>query len=153
MNPSDADASLIAHVIQLAVAPVFLISGVGALLGVMTGRLARVLDRARSVEALVASLPVGERAEAIRDLRTLAHRAHLASWAINWCTISALFICLVVATLFIDAFAGTHMRWFVGAQFVFAMWALVAGLVCFLREVYLATHTLKIGSSVGEAIG
>ena len=153
MNPSDADASLIAHVIQLSVAPVFLISGVGSLLGVMTGRLARVLDRARSLEGLVASLAAGERAEAIRELGILSHRAHLASWAINWSAFSALFICLVVATLFIDAFMGTHLRWFVSAQFVFAMFALVAGLVCFLREVYLATHTLKIGSSVAAGIG
>lgn len=145
VSPSDADASLIAHVIQLSVAPVFLLTGVGSLLGVMTGRLARVIDRARSVEVSWSSLEPAEQGVARRELRSFAERAHLSSWAINCCTSSALFICLVIATLFVDAFLGTKLRWFVGGLFVLAMFALVLGLACFLREVYIATHTLRIG--------
>lgn len=145
MSPSDADASLIAHVIQLSFAPVFLLSGVGSLLGVMTGRLARVIDRARSVEVSWSSLEPAEQGVARRELRSFAKRAHLSSWAINCCASSALFICLVIATLFLDAFLGTKLRWFVGGLFILAVFALVLGLACFLREVYIATHTLRIG--------
>ena len=139
------DVEVIAHVIQLAVAPVFLLSGVAALLGVMTNRLARVIDRARVIEHGWRRLDEAERAAARLELGILEKRAKLSSWAINFCTAAALLVCAVVATLFIDAFLATSLRWTVGALFVVAMFALIGGLVSFLREVYLATHTLRIG--------
>jgi len=142
---SDPEIAVIAHVIQLAVAPVFLLTGVGALLAVMTNRLARVIDRARVLEAQFASLDEAARATAIAELGVLAKRARLASWAINFCTFAALLVCTEIALLFIDAFIGTNLKWAVGALFVVAMAALIGGLVSFLREVYLATHTLRIG--------
>lgn len=143
--PTDPTITGIAHVIQLAVAPVFLLTGVGALLSVMTNRLARVIDRARVLEAQFANLNETGRPAATVELGVLAKRAKLASWAINFCTFAALLVCSVVATLFIDAFLGTNLKWLVGALFVIAMVALIGGLVSFLREVYLATHTLRIG--------
>jgi len=143
--PADPNISVIAHVIQLAVAPVFLLTGVGALLSVMTNRLARVIDRARGLEAQFAGLDPAARATAAVELGVLAKRARLASWAINFCTFAALLVCTVIAMLFIDAFIGTDLKWEVGALFVVAMGALIGGLVSFLREVYLATHTLRIG--------
>jgi len=145
MTPSDPDVSLIAHVIQLAVAPVFLLTGVGALLSVMTNRLGRVIDRARLVEGMWSSLDEAGRAAARIELDVLAHRGRLASWAINFCACAALLVCSVVATLFIDAFLRTNLKWLVGALFIAAMIALIGGLSSFLREVYLATHTLRIG--------
>ena len=143
--PTDPNISVIAHVIQLAVAPVFLLTGVGALLAVMTNRLARVIDRARVLEAQFAGLDAAARTAATGELGMLARRARLASWAINFCTFAALLVCSVIATLFIDAFLGTNLKWLVGALFVTAMIALIVGLISFLREVYSATHTLHIG--------
>ena len=143
--PTDPNISVIAHVIQLAVAPVFLLTGVGALLTVMTNRLARVIDRARVLEAQFAGLDAAARTAATAELGVLARRARLASWAINFCTFAALLVCSVIATLFIDAFLGTNLKWLVGALFVTAMIALIGGLISFLREVYSATHTLHIG--------
>lgn len=143
--PTDPIITGIAHVIQLAVAPVFLLTGVGALLSVMTNRLARVIDRARALEAQFTNLNEAARPAAIAELGVLAKRARLASWAINFCTFAALLVCSVIATLFIDTFLGTNLKWLVGALFVTAMVALIGGLVSFLREVYLATHTLRIG--------
>ena len=143
--PTDPNITGISHVIQLAVAPVFLLTGVGALLSVMTNRLARVIDRARVLEARFADFDQVARAAATAELGVLAKRAHLASWAINFCTFAALLVCSVVATLFIDAFLGTNLKWLVGALFVTAMVALIGGLVSFLREVYCATHTMRIG--------
>lgn len=143
--PADQDVSTIAHVIQLAVAPVFLLTGVGALLAVMTNRLGRVIDRARFVERLWRELDETARSDARIELDILARRARLANWAINLSTCAALLICAVVATLFIDAFLSTNLKWLVGAFFFAAMIALIGGLVSFLCEVYLATHTLRIG--------
>ena len=78
---SDPDVAVIAHVIRLVVAPVFLLTGVGALLSVMTNRLARVIARARRVEEQWPALDA-----AARELTILAKRARLANWAINLCT-------------------------------------------------------------------
>jgi hypothetical protein len=144
MSP-DQDAAIIAHVIQLAVAPVFLLSGVAALLSVMASRLSRVIDRARAIEGHWEEMDDSARMVAYTQLQVLARRAHLASWAINFNTFAALLVCTVIATLFIDAFIGTHLKWVVGGFFVTSMLALIGGLTCFLREVYLATHTLRIG--------
>jgi hypothetical protein len=144
---ADSDISGIAHVIQLAIAPVFLLTGIASLLGVMANRLARVIDRARDIEEKLAGLEGDAAARAQRQLSVLGQRARLASWAINFCTTAALLICADIATLFIDAFVGTQLRWLVGALFILTMIAVIGGLVSFLREVYLATHTLSIGRS------
>ena len=143
--PIDSDISGIAHVIQLAIAPVFLLTGIAGLLGVMTNRLARVIDRARGLEDKLGSLDAAAAARAHAELAVFVRRARLASWAINFCTTAALLICADIATLFIDAFLETRLRWLVGALFVLTMVALIGGLISFLREVYLATHTLSIG--------
>ena len=145
MASSGLDIEVIAHVVQLAVAPVFLLTGVAALLGVMTSRLARVIDRARLLEGRWRQLDEKEQAAARAELCILERRGRLASWAINFCTCAALLVCAVVATLFIDAFLRTNLKWLVGALFIISMVMLMGGLVSFLREVYLATHTLRIG--------
>jgi ABC-type phosphate transport system permease subunit len=137
--------TLIVHAIQLAIAPVFLLTGVGALLSVMATRLSRVIDRARRLEGNWKHLTESERASATRELGILEKRAHLASWAINFCASAALLVCAVIAALFLDVFMGTNLKWLVGTLFIFAMIALIGGLISFLREVYLATHTLRIG--------
>ena len=142
----DSDISGIAHVIQLAIAPVFLLTGIAALIGVMTNRLARVIDRARALEARLDQLEGAAAESANAQLAVLAERGRLASWAINFCTAAALLICADIVTLFVDAFIGTQLRWLVGALFILTMVALIGGLIAFLREVYLATHTLRIGS-------
>ena len=142
---STDDVSLIVHAIQLAIAPVFLLTGLGAMLSVMATRLSRVIDRARSLEERWRQFDVATRANATRELSVLATRARLASWAINFCTSAALLVCAVIATLFIDVFIGTNLKWLAGTLFIAAMFSLIGGLISFLREVYIATHTLRIG--------
>ena len=143
--PGESDISGIAHVIQLAIAPVFLLTGIAALIGVMANRLARVIDRAREIEQRLDQLE-GVQAEAAHaQLAVLAERGRLASWAINFCTAAALLICTDIVTLFVDAFVGPQLRWLVAALFILTMIALIGGLISFLREVYLATDTLRIG--------
>ncbi|MCK9192397.1 MAG: DUF2721 domain-containing protein, partial [Nevskia sp.] len=79
----------IAHVIQLAVAPVFLLSGIAAILNVLGIRLSRIVDRARVLEGQFATTPP-ERIETLRtSLQRMAVRARLVSWSISLCTSSA----------------------------------------------------------------
>jgi hypothetical protein len=142
--PIDPGIGLIAHAIQLAIAPVFLLTGIAALLGVMATRLARVIDRARSLEANWPLLDAGARAAARLEIRNLERRRRVCSWSINFCTAAALLVCLVIVTLFMEEFFATNLKWLAGALFVAAMVAMICGLTCFLREVYLATHTTAI---------
>ena len=142
--PLDPDTGIIAHAIQLAIAPVFLLTGIAALLGVMAQRLARVIDRARSVEATWPGMDAKAQAAARLEIRNLERRRRVCSWSINYCTIAALLICLVIVALFVEEFFATNLKWLAGALFVTAMVALICGLISFLREVYLATHTTSI---------
>jgi len=143
MSPTE-NIPVISHAIQLAIAPVFLLTGIAALLGVMANRLARIIDRARHYEDLWESLDDDARKSAREDLGYLEQRRHLAAWAINFCTSAALLVCIVIATLFADAFFTVDLKWFAGALFVAAMLSLIGGLGCFLREVYISTHTVRI---------
>jgi hypothetical protein len=139
------DVSAIAHLIQLAVAPCFLLSGIGAILAVMTNRLGRVIDRARVLEdRLDAALP--EQAASIHaDLANLSRRAKLIGPAITLCTGTALLICLVIAVLFSSAFFPFDATVPVALLFIAAMLAFAAGLLWFLREIFVATTSLQIG--------
>ena len=136
----------IAHVIQLSVAPVFLLSGVSAMLGVLSARLGRIIDRARMLEARVLNetdLVLQARQHAQIDV--LARRARLVSYAISLCTTCALLICTVVISLFLGAFFSTDVSNVIGVAFIAALTALGGGLVTFLREVFVATRNLRIG--------
>jgi phage shock protein PspC (stress-responsive transcriptional regulator) len=138
---------IIAHVIQLAIAPVFLLTGIGALLGVMTQRIARIVDRARSVEE---SFPIADpdRAQAAHlELRSLSHRVRLVNRAVTLCVLAALLVCGVIGGLFITAYYAwsPDLTRVVATVFAAALLALIGGLLFFLREVYIATATLRFG--------
>ena len=134
----------ISQAIQLAIAPVFLLTGLAGLLGVMANRLARVIDRGRWLEQEWRTLDEQDRERARRELVVLERRRRLASWSINFCTAAALFVCLVIAVLFADEFFATNLRVVAGAMFVCAMLGVIGGLASFLREVYLATHSTSL---------
>lgn len=135
----------VAHAIQLAVAPVFLISGIGAMLVVMTNRLGRIIDRARVIEQRLENASPDCVAGYNQDLAVLSKRAKLISRAITLCTTTALLICTVIAVLFLNAFLRLDAAIPVSFLFITAMLTFFLGLVWFLREVYLATINLRIG--------
>ena len=136
----------IVHLIQSAVAPVFLLSGVGVTLGVLTGRLARIIDRARYLEDHPAAS--GLRPEAIHDaLRMLARRARYTNAAIAMCAASALFVSLVVMALFASAFLDKDLSMPIAILFVGAMICLTGAFGAFLVECRLATQILRFGTS------
>ena len=137
----DATITNIGHAIQLALAPVFLLTGIAGLLNVMTGRLARIIDRGRRLTELQTQ-PLLETTQV--ELANLERRRHLASAAITACTFSALLVCLVVSVLFLEVLLGLQMRWIVAFLFMCSTLALVIGLTYFLREVHLATRSVRI---------
>jgi Protein of unknown function (DUF2721) len=132
----------IAHVIQLAVAPVFLLTGIGAILTVLVNRLARVVDRFRTLENLLPVAGNDARSSAQSEMATLERRARMVHWAIGLCTSSALFVCIVIATLFVGSITGAETPGIIAVLFIAAMLALVVGLLCFLREIALAKGSI-----------
>lgn len=141
---SGTGVAAVAHVISLAVAPVFLLSGIGAMLAVMTQRLARVIDRARVLETRLEIHP--DQATALhKQLKTLSRRAKLVGRAITLCTATALLVCAVIAILFLGASLGFDASTPVAILFVVAMLSFFSGLLIFLREILVATASLRIG--------
>ncbi len=134
----------IAHLIQSSVAPVFLLSGVAATLGVLTNRLSRIVDRARVIEGQLAGAPP-RAAELHADLNVLARRADYINIAISFSTIAALLVALVVVTLFANAFLGSELAILIALLFVGAMVCLSAAYVAFFVEVRIAVAALRIG--------
>lgn len=138
--------SNVAYFIQLSVAPVFLLTGVAAMLGVLTNRLSRIIDRARAIEAQHAvEADAGRRASQHATLRVLSRRARLVSWSISLCTTCSLFVSTIIVLLFLEALLATYFRGVVPVLFIIAMLAFIMGLLVFLREIYLATASLRIG--------
>jgi MFS family permease len=135
----------ISQVIQLAVAPVFLLAGIGAFVNAFAGRLARVVDRSRHLESGMQALgDHNARAAAYRELDTLRRRARLAYLGIALATLSALLVCLLIVFAFLDHFLALDTPEIVGGLFVGAMLSLIGALVAFLREVFLAVRNLAL---------
>lgn len=136
----------VAHLIQVALTPIFLISAIGVILNVLTSRLARIVDRARAMEA---KLLDDDKHEHGRDLHqslgVLARRARYINAAITFITVSALLIALVVVMLFLNAFLRWDLSAFIAIMFILSMLALAGALFTFLIEVRIATNSLRIG--------
>ena len=136
----------IANVIQPAIAPVFMLTAIGGFLNVITSRLARAVDRARALEQDIETLQ-GERLElAKHELYVLSRRARWTNRAITGSTVCAVLICLEIAALFGGAFLAVDVSRTIGWLFLLALVALTFALLAFLREIFLATQHLKIGS-------
>ncbi len=134
----------VAHAIQLALTPAFLLTAIAGILNVMTGRLARIVDRGRALTEN-SKIPASMGEKDIRhELGNLEKRRFVSSAAINMCTLSALLVCIVTAGLFIEVLLEIQLRWMLGLLFTASNISLVIGLGFFLREVQLATKTVRI---------
>jgi hypothetical protein len=140
----DQPAAAIAHLIQLAIAPVFLLAGIGAILNVLAQRLARVVDRARTLEKEIASYDQAERERADAELSLLDRRMIVVNQAIRACTASALYTCLVVAILFIADLTDFRFGQPIALLFILAMLLLIVGLMLFLHEIRLAMRSIRV---------
>lgn len=134
----------VARVIQLAVAPVFLLTAIGTILSVLSGRLARIVDRARVLVDRGAALPPGAREPLHQEIRTLLRRRKLVNLAITCGTSAALLVCVLIASAFVGYLAGADFSVFLAVLFIAAMTAFVAALLLFLQEISIAVRTLRL---------
>ncbi|MGZ5855659.1 MAG: DUF2721 domain-containing protein [Burkholderiaceae bacterium] len=133
----------VGHIIQLSVAPVFLLAGVGTNLMVLTNRLARIIDRSRVLEERLDSNNTAHPQDQ-HEIDVLYRRGHLINRAITLSTSCALFICIVIAALFIGDALNIALNRLIGTLFVLAMFALIGSFIYFLREIFIATRTLTL---------
>lgn len=145
LNGSD-----MARTIQLATAPVFLLAGIGAFLNVIAGRLSRVVDRSRYLEALHGTASRAELVRYVEELRVLERRMNLASRSIYFGTASGLAVCLLVVVLFVGELIDFNLGDAIAVLFVVAIALLAGAMVLFLRETRIAVKTLHVREELLE---
>lgn len=133
------------ELIQLSLAPVFLLVGIGQMVNVVTGRLARIIDRARWFEEqhCTDQSLIDRRAEV--ELKSLRRRMQLANWAITFLTGAAVTVCLDVIMLLTNGLLDIDLDVYILGMFIVGLSFITFGLLAFFFEVTVATATLKIG--------
>jgi hypothetical protein len=137
----DSQLTNISHVIQLAVAPVFLLTAIATLINALNVRLGRIVDRRRVVQERLPAQAAADADAARVEIRMLKRRSQMVYYAIFCAVLSALLVCLVVAGAFLGALLGVGLARGVAALFIAAMVAMIAALGLFLREVFLAVRS------------
>ena len=127
------------EIIQMAVAPAFLLTALGAILTVMANRLSRIVDRHRVLREQKKS----KDNKITIELASLKHRAKCTHWAIAFTTIAALLISLLIAMIFITVEVYIDLDRYLAILFIIAMTFLIIGLLCFLREVHLSKGVIN----------
>ena len=128
------------EIIQMAVAPAFLLTALGAIITVMANRLSRIVDRHRVLRECKEKNQVKKNTN---ELALLKCRAKWTHWAIAFTTIAALFISLLIAMIFITVEVLVDLERYLAILFVIAMTCLIIGLLCFLREVHLSKGVIN----------
>ncbi len=139
------------QIIQLALAPVFLLVAIGQLLNVVTARLARVIDRSRSLAARIEDGYVGDaehQAFLRQEMCSLAKRMRFANLATSAFTSAAVAVCAVVILLFVDNLIPVPLEFVVVLLFMLTMALITGGVISFLVEVTVATATLRINPAI-----
>jgi hypothetical protein len=135
----------VTHVIQLAVAPVFLLTAIGTILSVLSGRLARIIDRARVLAERLESPAEARNQESIRaEMRLLIRRRHFVNLAITAGVGAALLVCILIACAFIGTLFQVDVSVLLAVLFIAAMVTFVATLLLFLREILLTVLSYRI---------
>ena len=138
------DSSAITHGIQLAVAPVFLLTAVSGMIGAVAGRLARIIDRARVVEDRARANTEPEfLARAYNELADLRLRGRLANGCIGLLTFCAFLIGITIILLFLGETTNFQSNRLAVAGFLAGVASFLLALVCFLTETMLATRLLN----------
>ena len=144
------DLTHLAQIIQLAVAPVFLLAGIGAFLNVCAGRLARIVDRTRALEPRILASRGGEHDRLIREVRLLDRRTRIVNAAIFTTVLAALIISAVVVLLFVAFLTGFKIGTAVALLFIAAMICTALGFAIFLHETRLGTRSVRVRSHILE---
>jgi hypothetical protein len=147
-SSNDLSVNTVADIVRLALAPVFLLSGIGAFLNVLASRLSRIVDRSRDIEPMLHSSRGAEHDRWISDLKILDRRMSLINWATGLSVTSAILTCLVVILLFaanlIRTRLGTEIAWL----FIASMLTIGAGFAAFLVETTIAARAVRVRSEL-----
>ena len=138
----------LAQIIQLAVAPVFLLAGLGAFLNVCAGRLARIVDRARALEPRILGSRGDEHDHLIREVRLLDRRIRIVNRAIFATVTAALLISAVVILLFTAFLSELKVGTLIALLFIASMVCTGLGFAIFLHETRLGTHSVRVRTSI-----
>jgi lipopolysaccharide export LptBFGC system permease protein LptF len=142
--PDETPITAVARVIQLSVAPVFLLTALGTMLGVFSTRLGRIIDRARTLLERAPAAPTERRPAIDAELRLLHRRRRRVNAAIAFATAAALLVCVLIATAFVGSILGFDFSRPVAGLFIAAMVAFIGALVAFLSEVLIAVSSVRI---------
>jgi hypothetical protein len=147
-SPTSLTVNTVGEIVRLALAPVFLLSGIGAFLNVLASRLSRIVDRSRDIEPKLLASRGAEHDRWIADLKILDLRMSLISWATALSVTSAILTCMVVVLLFaanlIRTRLGTEIAWL----FIASMLTIAAGFVVFLIETTVAARAVRVRSEL-----
>lgn len=133
----------ITRLIQLTVAPVFLLTAIGTIINALMNRLGRAVDRRRQLEDLLPAYEGDDRDKMLEEHEVMERRIRLTLWATALAVTSALFVCLLIGFAFVGAFVALDLSRTVASLFIAAMVALTLALLLFLREVFLAATTRR----------
>ena len=139
--PLDLHAPEIAGLIQLAIAPVFMLTALAGLIGALNMRLGRAVDRRRDLELRLPAMQAEEKPSARAELAVIERRIRWVYLSILFAVVAGLFICLLIVGAFLAAFVAVDVSRTIAAMFTCAMLALIACLLLFLREIFLAVST------------
>ena len=144
----DLSVNTVAEIVRLALAPVFLLSGIGAFLNVLASRLSRIVDRTRDIEPMLLASRGAQHDQWISALKILDRRMSLINWATGLSVTSAILTCLVVVMLFganlVRTRLGTEIAWL----FIGSMLTIGAGFAVFLIETTIAGRAVRVRSEL-----
>lgn len=144
----DLSVNTVAEIVRLALAPVFLLSGIGAFLNVLASRLSRIVDRSRDIEPRLLASRGAEHDRWIADLKILDRRMRLINWATGLSVTSAILTCLVVVLLFAANLVRTRLGTEIAWSFIASMLTIGAGFVAFLVETTVAARAVRVRSEL-----
>ena len=138
----------VADVVRIAIAPVFLLSGIAAFVNVCTARLSRIVDRSRQIEPKLLASRGHEHDRWLGELHVLDRRMRLVSWAISLSVLSAVLICAVVVLLFGATITRLHVATAIALLFIGSMVAIGVGFAVFLVETRVGSRAVRIRSEL-----
>jgi hypothetical protein len=142
----------VAETVRLALAPVFLLSGIGAFLNVLASRLSRIVDRSRDIEPQLLASRGREHDRWLEGLRILDRRMSLINWATGLSVTSAVLTCLVVVLLFAANLTRTHLGNEIAVLFMASMLTIGAGFAVFLAETTIAARAVRVRTDLLQHI-